>query len=95
MDKADNQEIYLEMNRKQYELNVQLKQAIDRLADINHAIKDGLTLNNTKLDQNNSEIKEVRISFGNLEKYLLKIMFLLIVALIVLAGGKAVLEYVK
>jgi len=99
---VNNQAIYKDMLKKQYELNNELVQINKELREISMSIKDMLVensqeirTNNLMISKNNEEIKATNAALNKLESIWLKVILVLVFTLSVLSIGKDAFEFFK
>lgn len=91
----DRSVAYQELVQKQYELNVELKNGVERIGDIADSLKVLIMQNNEAIKVNNESIKINNIAISSIEKFLSKILYLLVIAVIILAGAEKIIQFAK
>jgi hypothetical protein len=94
-DTIDRSTAYNELVQKQYELNVELKNGVARIGDIADSLKDLIVQNNDAIKVNNENIKINNIAISSIEKFMSKLLYLLVIAVIILAGAEKVIQFLK
>lgn len=94
-DMIDRSIAYQELVQKQYELNVELKNGVERIGDIAGSLKELIVQNNEAIKVNNESIKINNIAISSIEKFMSKLLYLLVIAVIILAGAEKIIQFIK
>lgn len=88
------EETYKSMLKQQYELNTQLVQGIERIADMAERLTVLAETQNSKIDNNTMAIAGMSKSLETAEKTFGKIFYILVIAIVILAGAEKAVSFI-